>query len=577
MKTFAFFCLAAMGACGAAFGEPAVGSEGPHWPWAMDLPEKIQKQVDAGRKKPAKNKAILAWAPKDAKRIRAMLLIVANSDSKHFGEHQAVRRVAAKHDMAVVYFRYSLQNHMEQVDEIFAHIAERTGIEEFRYAPWVTFGKSSMGKFPYYMAWKFPDRTIATISYHAETPTWPMAGFSKLDDQTIPHVSVNGELEWGGTWAVHVRPSLLNYRKQTNLLAHQAVAQAVGHGDYVDTHGSSGWGKKFPGKVSVIDVWDYLAVYLDKSLALRLPAGAFATDGPIQLKKIDRSKGLLIEKFAVEDIFQQPRMDLVRDEKGFVVNPPAKTSTNGFARIPPAEGYKPPEGVPVVDLTPGTSPTDWLVTKGLGGFAMQTDPMLDVEAFKALRPEPGQTIRIDDRTATFTRIDDKEVGRRGGKARGMAMQHGLQPKGKKITVVGYTVLDVKQAGAYKVIGYHSLAVRLQIVLNGRPVDHQQVVQLDKGLYPMLFVLRMRSVTWGHVEPALAEVDPEQIAEAKAVQAKKDRKAAAFAARFADGPRKPASYIHKYADVPADQRREMFWLADQELADAWIRLHTIAGN
>jgi hypothetical protein len=94
---------------------------------------------------------------------------------------------------------------------------------------------------------------------------------------------------------------------------------------------------------------------------------------------------------------------------------------------------------------------------------------------------------------------------------------------------------------------------------------------------MLFVLRMRSVTWGHVEPALAEVDPEQIAEAKAVQAKKDRKAAAFAARFADGPRKPASYIHKYADVPADQRREMFWLADQELADAWIRLHTIAGN
>ncbi|MFW5839468.1 MAG: hypothetical protein ACOCZE_02710, partial [Planctomycetota bacterium] len=263
MKRLFVCCLIVLLGCSALLAEPAVESEGPHWPWAMDLPQKIQQQVDAKRKKPSQNKAILVWTPEDAKHIRAMLLIVANSDSKHFGEHQAVRDVAARHDMAVVYFRYPLQSNMDKVDEIFAHIAEKTGIKEFRHAPWVTFGKSSMGKFPYYMAWKFPQRTIATISYHAETPSWPMEDWSNLKDQTIPHVSVNGELEWGGTWAVHVRPSLLNYRQQTNLLAHQAVAQAVGHGDYVDTHGSSGWGKNYPGKVSVIDVWDYLAVYLD--------------------------------------------------------------------------------------------------------------------------------------------------------------------------------------------------------------------------------------------------------------------------------------------------------------------------
>ncbi|MFW5839887.1 MAG: hypothetical protein ACOCZE_04825, partial [Planctomycetota bacterium] len=313
------------------------------------------------------------------------------------------------------------------------------------------------------------------------------------------------------------------------------------------------------------------------SLSLRLPSDQYPAKGPLTLKTIDPGKGMLVEKFAIEDIFQRPRMDLVEKEGGYVVNPAPKTTTNGFAAIPPAKGYQPADGVPVVELTPGDSPTDWLLTKGLGGFAMEADPMQDVEAFKGLRPKPGQTVQVDNRTAAFTRIDDKEIGRREGKARGMAMKHGLDPKNKKITVIGYTVLDVKQPGAYKVVGYHSLAVRLQIVLNGQPVDHQQVVQLEKGLYPMLFVLRMSSVTWGHVEPSLARATGQEVAEAKEFQAEKDRKAAAFAARFADGPRDPASYVHKYADVPAGKRREMFWLADRELADAWIRLHTIGGK
>ena len=67
-----------------------------------------------------------------------------------------------------------------------------------------------------------------------------MARWSKLEDQSILHVAANGQTEWGGTFFKHVRPSLLNYRHNTNVLGHQLIGYGVGHGDYVDVGGSKG-------------------------------------------------------------------------------------------------------------------------------------------------------------------------------------------------------------------------------------------------------------------------------------------------------------------------------------------------
>ncbi|MFW5690353.1 MAG: hypothetical protein ACOCXY_00910 [Planctomycetota bacterium] len=550
----------------------AEGGKDP-WPYSMDMPASIQAKIDAKRKK--KQTPILAWVPKDAKKIRGMLLIVANTDSKHFAEYEKTRAVAAKHGMAIIYFRYALQSDLDNVPKILAHVAKQVGHEEIAHAPWVTFGKSSMGKFPYYMAWKYPGRTVATISYHAETPKWPMADWSNIEDQTILHCSANGELEWGGTFAKHVRPSLLNYRLHTNVLPHQIVAHGVGHGDYVDAHGSKGWGKSHPGKTSVRDVWNYLALFVDKAMELRVPADAYATNAPIKLKKVDPSTGYLIEPFAVEDTFGRPRMDLVCDKDGYVVDPHAdRPKLNGYVEIAPAKDYQPADGVPVVSFEVPMSPTKWLLTKNLP-WAMKTDPMVDVSAFKDLRPKPDDTIKIDGKTATFTPIADKEIGRREkGNPRGLTMKHGLQPKNKQITVIGYTVLKVDEARTVKIVGYHSMAVRLQIVLNGVPVDHNQVVAMRPGLYPMLFALRMHSVTWGHVEPGFAKATEKEVAAAKATQADKEAKEKAFRKRFADGAPKPMSYLHPAKDVAADRRRHMLWIADRELAEAWVKLHNV---
>ncbi len=559
----------------AAQTQPAAVDRDAIWPWELKMPADIQAEIDA-EKKP--RVPILVWVPPGSEQVRAMLLIVDNSDSKEFGQSPAVRAVAAKHDMAVVYFRWGVESHMDRVQDIFDGIAEQTGMPGFKNAPWITFGKSSRGKFPYYMAWQFPDRTIATISYHAETPSWPMADWSNIEDQSILHVSANGEVEWGGTFAIHVRPSLLNYRLHSNVLPHQIVARGVGHGDYVDASGSPGWGKSTGLETSVQDVWRYLALFIDKAISLRLPEDADSTDGPAKLRQVDPDKGYLIEPFALEDTLRRSRLDLVKSEDGYTVNPgeeggkDSPPKLNGYAEIAPAADYTPAPGVPVVDLEPGKSPTQWLLTKGLP-FAMQTDPMQDVSAFTDLRPAPGDTLDIDSQEATFTLIDPKEIGRREGIERGIAMKGGLTPKNNEITVLGYTVLKVDKAQAVKISAGHSLAVRIQVVLNGQPVDDRQVVQLQPGLYPMLFVLRMKSVTWGEVEPALTAATDEEVAAARESQAAKSQKEAEFQARFADGPLDPWTYIHPAAEVEQSNRRHMLWLPDRELAEAWIKLHT----
>jgi hypothetical protein len=294
--------------------EPAANpslAELPHWPVGMMWPDELVAGWKLNRTPAAAKAEILVWIPPNAKRIRAALLIPNNSDSKHVGEHPKVREVLARHDAAAIYFRQLDGSVIERTDPPVATntipaicdaIARATGIAEFRHAPWVTFGKSSRGMFPYRMAWQYPGRVIATISYHGQTPSWPVPGWSPLQRETILHVNINGESEWDRTWYRHVRPELLNYRAHSGWLPHQVVVRGVGHGDYADASGSRGWGQPVPdATTSVLRVWDYIAVFLDKALELRLPKDPYPTDGPVALRPVDPGSGYLVHPRAVEE------------------------------------------------------------------------------------------------------------------------------------------------------------------------------------------------------------------------------------------------------------------------------------
>ncbi len=280
-------------------------NEQDFWPYAMNLPQFV---IDGMKKEPAPNTGILAWVPENAEKIRAVFAIIQNTDSKHLGEHASIREVAAQREIGIVYLRISnwFGNATKAatpniLPACLDTVAKKTGIEEFRHAPWITLGKSASGEFPIANTFLYPERSIAGISYHGRTPNYPASSWANLDGESIMYTCVQGHDEWEQTWKVHVRPAMLGFRN-VNWLTNQIVGYNVGHGEYPDKHGTSGWGQPFPGQVTCVNVWDYLALFIDRAVDLRVPEDVYPTDAPVELLQVSDTVGYLIEPRA-EDFF----------------------------------------------------------------------------------------------------------------------------------------------------------------------------------------------------------------------------------------------------------------------------------
>ncbi len=273
---------------------------------------------------------ILVWTPPEAKSICAVLLIANNTDLVNIGEHEALREMAARREMGILYLRgfsggivefIEAPVHTEKSFGVLLDLAaEKTGIAEFRHAPWVTLGKSSRGRFPFQSTWAYPDRVIASISYHGEVPTWPMASWSKAGGEESPlHLNIQGLTEWDGTWYRHVRPGLLNYHRHTRWLAHQLVIYGVDHGYYMDYFLYPNHGAKLDKDhkfTRVTQVWDYISLFIDSAIELKVDASAYPTEGPVPLKPVGREGGYLIHPRAPEELLGTKWFALHRNEAG---------------------------------------------------------------------------------------------------------------------------------------------------------------------------------------------------------------------------------------------------------------------
>jgi len=97
--------------------------------------------------------------------------------------------------------------------------------------------------------------------------------------------------------------------------------------------------------------------------------------------------------------------------------------------------------------------------------------------------------------------------------------------------------------------------------------------LDKGLYPMLVAARLRT-GWHSLKAAFQPVTGEEIAAARdytrkigGIPSEADRQATVVRLTRAE-------MIRKATDVPETKRKHMLWVADEEQADAWLKLHGI---
>jgi hypothetical protein len=116
--------------------------------------------------------------------------------------------------------------------------------------------------------------------------------------------------------------------------------------------------------------------------------------------------------------------------------------------------------------------------------------------------------------------------------------------------------------------------RVQVVLAGQPVAHGQVVGLEKGLYPMLVVVRLRT----HWKSLNAGVDPAgdvEIAKAKQIAAE-NRWQKREAEQSSQQPPAKRPLIQHASEASQTLRKNSLWIIDRELADAWLKLHDVKG-
>jgi hypothetical protein len=154
---------------------------------------------------------------------------------------------------------------------------------------------------------------------------------------------------------------------------------------------------------------------------------------------------------------------------------------------------------------------------------------------------------------------------------------GIKKWGQDLTVVGYTVLEVPDTRRLRLIAPFSVAGRLQIVLGGVPVEHKQIVELQKGLYPMFVVLRLSSVNWGAVSPLFEEVTDKQVEQSVEYTIERAKRRAEEKRLLAERLKNPIPLVRRAADVSPQDRKKMFWVADREQAEAWFKLHAIYGQ
>ncbi len=535
----------------------------PHWPLGWHLPPPLGPEE---RKPKDTNADITIWLPPDTDRIRAVVLVPNNTDSKDWAQHGPLREILARHEVAILYMRRfgtgveatpadyrDPPSDETRIPKLLRWAAEQTGIAEFAHAPWITFGKSSRGSFPFRLSWIYPERTIASIGYHAESPTWPPPEWAAFKDHSILRLNANGQTEWGGTWFQHVRPSLLNYNSRTPWLSHVMVAYKVGHGDYRTAPADATKRKR---------VWDYLSLFVDKALAVRLPAEGYPSQGPTPLRQVDPATGYLIEPHAVEDLFRVGHHALVKGEDGYTPADTGKPPVSGYAHIEPPRDLEIPAGVPVV--TPDTAVQgfkDWLLTEQRT-MQLKADPMTEPGTFKDLHPVPGDTVALDGKDFTFRRSEAGQIADEGG----------IRVRPERMTMLAYTVLEIPERRHYKVMAPFTPATRQQVFLAGVPLRHEQVVELEAGKYPLLLAVRM-SVRWGRIGPWLEEVSAKQVALARELQAEADRRAAEQARIDAEGEA-DEPLIHPATTIPADKRGDYFWIPDLEMAEAWFAMHAV---
>jgi hypothetical protein len=201
-------------------------------------------------------------------------------------------------------------------------------------------------------------------------------------------------------------------------------------------------------------------------------------------------------------------------EKG--PEPPKPEEPAAVISIPPAADYVPGKGVPVVPLSPDALVGKWLITKPVNLY-IEEDQLRDRGGVLACRPEVGMTFVCGVNEVDFAPLPEGLMTEKGAVNMPKILPKPL-PTLSDATLYLYAVLANDSRRTLKVHCPRLGNAKPKAFLSGRPAADGQLIDLEKGLYPVtiLYTASARGhVPWSPFEFALAAASDADLAQAKA--------------------------------------------------------------
>ena len=252
------------------------------WQWSVEIKELISEETNA-------HPSAYLWIPEICKQVRAVIIGQHNMTEETIFEHPEFRKNMDKLGIAEIWItpgidqRWDVTKGTQQIFEtMMKNLSEISGYTELEFAPVIPIGHSAMATYPWnFAAWN-PERTLAVLSIHGDSPRTHLTGYGRanLDWGTrtiegIPSLMVMGEDEW---WEDRLITSFDYRREYPNAPLSFLADAGHGHFDISD------------------ELIDYLSLFLKKAVEYRLPKHSLS-DTQVQLIPVEAKTGWLADRW----------------------------------------------------------------------------------------------------------------------------------------------------------------------------------------------------------------------------------------------------------------------------------------
>lgn len=252
------------------------------WQWSVEIKELISEETNA-------HPSAYLWIPENCKQVRAVIVGQHNMTEETIFEHPGFWKNMAQLGIAEIWItpgidqRWDVTKGTQQIFEtMMKNLSEISGYTELEFAPVIPIGHSAMATYPWnFAAWN-PERTLAVLSIHGDSPRTHLTGYgsANLDwgnhtIEGIPSLMVMGEDEW---WEDRLITSFDYRREYPNAPLSFLADAGHGHFDISD------------------ELIDYLSLFLKKAVQYRLPSH-FPSNTPVLLIPVEAKNGWLADRW----------------------------------------------------------------------------------------------------------------------------------------------------------------------------------------------------------------------------------------------------------------------------------------